>query len=195
MPRRRFMKKQTRGKSGIKHAGTLLSNIGPASVSVLKQVIIESSAGQRQEAVFELQDNAFSDETCRSGDLVKYVNIHIQCASRNQTLVDTIGWLEYAVVWKREGETDLSTSQLGTLTVGNAATNLFRNDCIWTGEVPIFLNGAHGAELSLKMPKTKQFLKVGEELVLYVYKRSTNSAAVATDDTRVILSYNYKAYS
>ncbi len=182
------------GKSGIKHAGTLLANIGPASVPT-KLIIIESSSGARQEAVFELQDNAFSDETCRAGDLIKYVNIHIQIASRLESDEDARGWLEYAAVWKRESEDDISNAELGVLTLGNVATNLYRNDCIWTGFIPVFNNGAHGAELQLKMPKTKQFLKVGEEFVLFVSYRSQSSTALGQNDNRVVLSYNYKAYS
>ncbi len=194
MPRMRFARKLTRGKSGTKHAGTLLANIGPESVPT-KLIIIESSAGQRQENIFELQDNAFSDETCRSGDLIKFVNIHIQAASRNEAGADNRGWIEYAVVWKREGEADVTTARLGTLTLGTVATNLYRNDCIWTGFIPIFNAGSHGAELSLKMPKTKQFLKVGEELVMFVSYRAQSATALGFDDNRVILSYNYKAYS
>ncbi len=193
MLKRRFRTKLTKGKTGTKHAGTLLANSGSGSVPT-KLIIIESSAGARGEAVFELQDNAFSDETCRAGDLIKFVNIHIECASRF-TGEENKGWLEYAVCWKREGEADLTIAQLGVLTLGTVATNRYRNDCIWTGFVPIFNNGAHGAELSLKMPKTKQFLKVGEELILFTFYRSQLSTDVSTDRVRQVLSYNYKAYS
>ncbi len=195
MPRRRFIKRLTKGKTGTKHAGTLLANIGSGTVVITKQVIIETAAGARTEAVQEIQDNAFTDETCRTGDCIKFVNIHIQAATRQPTISTSIGWLEYAVCWKREGETDLTNGSVGTLTLGTIATNRYRNDCIWTGFIPIFMNGAHGAELQLKMPKAKQFLKVGEELVLFVYFRSQLSTATETDNTRVVLSYNYKAYS
>ncbi len=194
MPRRRFIKKELKGKAGIKHAGTLLANIGSGTAIITKQVIIESSAGARQEAVFQLQDDAFSDETCRAGDCVKFVNSHIQSSSRGDA-DSRIGWLEYAYVWKREGETDVTNTQIGVLTLGTICTNLYRNDCIWTGFIPIFRNGAHGAQVKLKMPKSKKYLKVGEEFVLFVYFRSNNSASMGTDDNRVILSYNYKAYS
>jgi len=158
-------------------------------------IIVESSAGARTEAVQELQDQAFTDETCRAGDLIKFVNVHIQCASRNNTSANTMGWIEYAVVWKRESESDLTTTQLGILTLGTVATNRYRNDCLWTGFIPMFIDGANGANIALKMPKTKQYLRIGEELVLFVSFRSQNSAAVGTDDNRIILSYNYKAYS
>ncbi len=193
MPFRR--KKQTLGKTGVKHAGTLLANIGPATVVTTKQVIIESSGGARQEAVQEIQDAAFTDETCRSGDLIKYVNAHIQVSTRFPASTDSQGWFEYAFVWKREGETDVTNGSLGTLTLGTVCTNLYRNDCIWTGFIPVHQDGSSGTEVKLKMPRSKQFLKLGEEFVLFVIYRSNNSASVSTDLMRVVLSYNYKAYS
>lgn len=194
MPFRRRRRKATIGRSGTKHAGTRLANIGPASTPD-KTIIIESESGARGEAVFALQDQAFSDETCRAGDLVKFVNLHIQAAPRSPESINNIGWVEYAVCWKREGESDLTNTQLGTLTLGTVATNRYRNDCLWTGFIPLGQLQANGARIQLKMPKSKQFLKVGEELVVFTYFRSQNSAAGGTDAARAIVSYNYKAYS
>ncbi len=193
MPFRR-KRKQTIGRVGIKHADTLMGNIGPAS-AVTKFPIIESEGGLRTESEQTIQANATTGEVCRTGDLVKYVNIHIQSASRTLASIDQVGWLEYACVWKREGETDITNTTLGTLTLGTACTNLFRNDCIWTGFIPIFENGAFGAELHLKMPQTKQFLKLGEEFVLYLAFRSTISTDTGTANNRFVASFNYKAYS
>ncbi len=185
----------TKGKIGVKHAGTLLANIGPATVAITKQVVIESSAGARTEGVQELQDSAFTDETCRAGDLIKYVNFHFQIATRFPASTDTPGWLEYCICWKREGEADLTNAALSTLTLGTIGTNRYRNDCLWTGFIPINQDGASGANVALKMPRGKQYLRIGEELVVFVHFRSNNSASMSTDLVRVILSYNYKAYS
>ncbi len=190
---RKFRRRQTIGRQGTKHAGTLLANVGPGSVPT-KLIIIESEAGQRVEAVFALQDQAFSDETCRAGDLIKYINVHIGVSARS-AVTDEIGWLEWAVIWKREGESDFANTQLGVLTLGTVATNRYRNDCIFTGSIPTNRNSASFQEVSLKIPKSKQFLKVGEECVLFMAYRSSNSADVTTDDMRVVASYNYKAYS
>ncbi len=194
MPGRRYMKKQTRGKSGVKHAGTNLVNSGSGSVPT-KFIIIESAAGDRTEGSQTIQQDATTDERCRTGDLIKFVNIHIQCASRVGNEDERMGWLEYACVWKRGAESDLSITQLGVQTLGETATNLYRNDCIWTGFVPIGLTQPNGVSLALKMPKSKQFLKLGEEFVLFTYFRSQNSASVATTSIRQVNSFNYKAYS
>ncbi len=192
--RRRFKTKLTRGKKGVKHAGTLLANIGSGSVPT-KMIIIESEGGVATEAVKAIQDQAFTDETCRTGDLIKFVNIHIASSPRLPLNDEHVGWLEYAVAWKREDTADLTITQLGTLTLGTVATNFYRDGCLWTGFLPVGREQSNGVNLSLKMPKKEQYLIVGRELVLFVYFRSQLSTSTGTNDNRVVLSYNYKAYS
>ncbi len=188
-------KRELAGKMGVKHSDTLVGNIGNGSATVLKQTIINTDAGARIESSQVIQGNATTSETCRTGDCVKFVNSHIQCASRNADVNDNMGWIEYAYVWKRESEADLTTAQTGVLTLGNIATNRYRNDCIWTGFIPIGRNWANGVSVKLKMPKIKKYFKIGEEFVLFVIFRSNNSTNMGTDSNRIILSYNYKAYS
>ena len=98
-------------------------------------------------------------------------------------------------MWKDTLLVDPTTAQTGVLTLGNICTNLFRNNCIWTGFIPVFSNGAFGAELQLKMPKFYGKLKIGTELVLYMIFRSTISTDMGTANNRVISSFNYKSYS
>lgn len=182
------------GKTGVKHAGTLVANIGAASVPT-KYVVIETDAGAREEGSQVIQGNATTDEVCRTGDLIKFVNLHIQIAGRDSTDEESMGWLEYAAVWKREAEADITTTELGTLTLGTVATNLYRNDCIWTGFVPVGLNQPNGVNLALKMPKSKCYLKLGEEFILFLAYRSQFASGVSTISQRLIVSHNYKAYS
>ena len=193
MPFRKKMRKQTMGKTGVKHAGTLVDNIGSANIT--KYDIIVTDAGARQETDQVIQGNATTDEVCRTGDLIKFVNLHIQIAGRDVADPETMGWLEYAAVWKREAEADISTTELGTLTLGTVATNLYRNDCIWTGFIPVGLNQPNGVSLALKMPKTKQFLKLGEEFILFLHFRSQFASGTSAISQRLIVSHNYKAYS
>ncbi len=179
---------------GVKHAHTYIRVTGPATVPT-ENVIIESEAGPRTEASQAIQDSANTAETCRTGDLVKFVNVHIQTATRSSTEEVDIGWLEYAFVWKKEAQAAPTITNIGTLTLGTVCTNLYRNDCIWTGFVPVFLNGANGVNLQLKMPRAKQYLKVGEEFVCYIYYRTQSSTETGTDNNKAIVSFNYKAYS
>ena len=194
MPRRRFAKKQTMGKLGVKHAGTLLANIGSGSAPT-EFIVIETEGGLRQETTATIQDSSSTDEVCRIGDLIKFVNFHIETSPRMPANDEHVGWVEYAVVWKKESDTPPSITNLGTLTLGTVCTNLFRNDCLWTGFIPIGKEQSNGAQLSIKIPRTRQFLKMGDELVLYVYFRSQLSTSTGTNDNRVVLSHNYKCYS
>jgi len=192
--RRRSRPKLTRGKKGVKHADTLITTSGSGSVPT-KQVIVQSDAGNRVEDSSTIQSNATTSEICRIGDLVKFVNIHLQVASRDFVAGDSVGWLEYACVWKRQEETDLTIAELGTLTLGTVATNRYRNDCIWTGFIPVGSNQPNGANLALKMPKAKMYLSMGEEFVLFTFFRSQNAASAQVNSIRSVTSYNYKAYS
>lgn len=191
---RRFKKRATSGKQPVKHAGTLLSNQGSGSIPT-KLILTNTNAGGRQEGVQTIKSDSSTDEECNTGDIVKYVSIHMQGASRNPSDNNTIGWLEYAVVCKRESEPDISIVQLGVLSLGTVATNLYRNDCLWTGFFPIGANQPNGAELRIKIPKSWCNLKVGYEFILFTFFRSQNAASVSTDAIRMVSSYNFKAYS
>ncbi len=191
---RRFKKRKTAGKTSIKHAGTLISAQGSGSIPT-KLVLVDTNAGARTEATQQIKADSGTDEECNTGDIVRYVNIHLQGASRNPTDNNTIGWLEYAVVCKRDSEPDISIAQTGTLTLGVIATNLYRNDCLWTGFFPIGASQPNGAELRIKIPDAWATLKIGFEYVLFTWFRSQNSASMSTDAVRQISSYNFKAYS
>lgn len=193
MPFRKRKVRQTRGKMGVKHADTFLNNIGSGSAPT-SFTMVETNAGARTESSQTIQDAGSTDATCRVGDLVKYLNIHIQVAGRAGAQVD-VGWLEYAVLCKKESDPDLTITQLGTQTLGETATNMYRNDVLWTGFVPTGLNVASGAELKIKVPKTKQFLKLGDQINLVCYYRSNLSTDVQTDNIRLVQSVNYKCYS
>ncbi len=193
MPRFR-RKKMTTGRTGVKHATSFLDNIGSGSVPTTV-TLVETDAGTRKELHQNIQSTANTDETCRTGDLIKYLNVHLQIASRSNANFEATGWLEYAIYYKKEVDAQLAITNLGTQTVGETATNLYRNDCWWTGFIPTSLTGANGAELALKIPKTRQFLKIGDQFQCVCYYRSNSSASVATDTMRVIVSANFKAYS
>jgi len=191
----RFRKvRQTKGKTALKHAGTNLANVGSGSTPT-KLIIADTQGGARIEGVQTFTQGRSTDEECNAGDLIKYLNIHIQGASRSSTDDNSIGWMEYAVVCKLDTTPDITTAQLGVLTLGNVATNLYRNDCLWTGFFPIGINQPNGAELSIKVPKPWAYMKLGYELVLFCFFRSQNSASVSTTSNRLLQSYNFKAYS
>ncbi len=185
--------RQTRGKLGIKHAASFINNVGSGSIPTAF-TMVEVDAGARTETHQAIKGNADTDETCEVGDLVKYINAHIQVAPRNGAQPD-VGWLEYAVVWQQEDMTKITITNMGTQTLGETATNLFRNDCLWTGNIPTSKTAASSAEMVIKCPKQHLYMKIGGSYILYCYYRSNLSTDVQTDNMRLIQSCNFKAYS
>ncbi len=193
MPFRRNRKKLTMGKLGIKHADSFINNVGSASVPTAF-TLVEVDAGSRTEIHQSIKGSADTDNTCMVGDLIKFINIHIQCAPVNGNLPD-VGWLEYAVVWQPEDATKLTNTNVGTMTLGEIATNFFRNDCLWTGNVPMSKTAASSVEMTIKCPRKHQYLKIGDSYILYCYYRSSISTDVQTDNMRLVQSCHFKAYA
>lgn len=191
---RHFKRRITLGKQPLHHSGTLLDNVGSGSVPT-KFVTIETEVGPRSTtgAPKSVQSFRSTDEICQIGDCIKYVNLFIQVAPRTATAND-VGWLEWAYVCQRENDADIPITQVGNQTLGVIAKQMYRNECVYTGNIPIGSAQANKLDIQLKIPKPKTFLHIGDEYNLYVYYRSTNSADVQTDNIRVILSYFYTSY-
>ncbi len=192
MPFRR-RKRMTLGKQGIKHADSFINNIG-SGIAPTAFTLVETDAGARTEIHQTIQNSSDTDNTCRVGDIIKYLNVHIQCAPRTAGLQDT-GWLEYAVVWQREDVAKITITNVVTMTLGEIATNLYRNNCLWTGNFPINRNGANSVEMVIKCPKKSQTLHIGESYILYCWYRSNDATDMTIDNMRLIQSVNFKAYS
>ncbi len=188
----------TRFKTGIQHADTLLSNIGPASIPTTFEVL-ETEGGTRSVtgATQTIQDSASTGEVVRVGDIVKYINLFIEIAPREAVATPTnrAGWLEWALVMVKESETTVPITSTGTQTLGTICTNMFRNECIYTGAVPVGRDVPNFAAIKIKVPKFKQKIRLGDEWRFICYARSNNSADVATDAYRLVQSFMYKTYS
>ncbi len=180
-------------KKGVKHSGTLIINEGPSAVPD-EFVVLKTSGGPRSTdgAPQTIQSLASTDEDCRTGDTVKLINLHIQAGARPQsTTVDRTGWVEWAFICVRENETSIPITRAGVQTLGDIATNMYRGECIFTGNIPVGNVQPVSQEISLKIPKHKQSIKLGDEWRFITYMRSVNSASVETGSVRTIKSYNY----
>ncbi len=195
VPRHFRVKRLTMGKLGVKHSSTLLTNTGPDGPPKI-YTMLETSGGPRSTTGGHqtIQSSASTDENCRTGDLIKYVNVHIQIAPRGST-DNQNGWLEYAYVLKKESDIDIPSTNLGAQTLGDIATSMYRGDCIWTGFIPTGKNYGNGVELSIKIPKSKQYMRLGDTHTLYMQFRSQDSAATGGNFIRLIASFNAKVYS
>lgn len=186
---------RVRNKMGIAHAGTLLSNIGQGSLPTEFEVL-ETEAGQRSTtgASQTITDSRSTAEVVNIGDCVKYINLFLQVSSRQVAITVNMGWLEWAIVMCKESETSIPSTSTGTETLGVIANRMYRNECIYTGAVPVSTNNPVVAEIKIKVPLSKQIIRFGDEWRFYAFYRSNDSADVQTGNIRLIQSFMYKAY-
>ncbi len=144
-----------------------------------------------------IQDVADTGEVCRVGDIIKYVNLFLECAPRQPQGAeqDRVGWLEWAFVCVKETETNVPITITGTQTLGVICNHMFRNECIYTGMMPVGATQSNSMPIVIKIPKTKQQIRIGDEWRFITWWRSSNSADVSTTAMRVVKSFMYKCYS
>ncbi len=186
-------------RTGYKHSDTLVHTIGSASAPSLHNIMDTASGprsvdGAHQDFAIE----SLTDETCQVGGIVKYINLILQCCVRpNETsgaANNNVGWIEWAVVMVKETETQAPITQLGTQTLGDICTAMYRNECIYTGAIPCGDTLPTVQNIALKVPRSKQRIRIGDEWRLYLYYRDVSSTAMGTDTARVISSVNFKEY-
>ncbi len=197
MPFRRRVRKLLISPS-VKHSGSFLANIGAATAPV-SLIVLKTGGGPRSTdgSPQTIQSFASTDEDCRTGDICKLVNLHIEAGPRPDIAADKdrIGWLEWAFVCVRENETVVPITRLGVQTLGDVCTAMYRGECIYTGAIPIGNAQPVVAEISLKIPKTKTRIKLGDEWRFLTSFRAVDSASTGTATIRIVKSFNYKIRS
>lgn len=184
------------GKDSIKKSGTLIASpIGPASTITnvfLVTVPPRSTIGD----TVTIRDTQNTDQVANVGNVVKYINIHVQTGARDSVEPEdeTSGWLEWGIVKYKEAFVLPTNTNLGTKTLGDILTKQFRGDCLLTGNIPVGGDTPNNAEIILKIPKIMTKLQLGSQLNFFCHFRSVNAASVATDLNTTIISYNYKLY-
>lgn len=181
----------------MQHAGTLVSNVGAGSTPA-EQVILKTEAGPRNVTGANQDVTAERDtgNKCNVGDVVKYVNLFLACGPRSATasVDDRVGWLEWALVCCKETETNVPITTMGVQTLGVVCTNMFRNECIFTGAFPTGNAQANYIPISLKIPKTKSTIRIGDEWRFITSFRAVDSTSTSVNAVRLIKSFMYKGY-
>ncbi len=188
----------TKGKTPIKKSDTNISSVGPASAPGSFNVL-ETQGGARSTTGAEvtIKSSATTGEICNVGDVVKYVTLFLQSAGRLEIGSNTRipGWIEWAFICVKESETTLPITQLGVLTLPNVAMNMYRNECIYTGIMPVGFDIPNFQEIKIKIPKEKCKIRLGDEWRFITSYRSSSTVDVSTDRMRLIKSFSYKCYS
>ncbi len=182
-------------KNPTKHSSTLLTNIGHGKVPSVHSIYFtrvgaRSSTGAQQ----TIKDSADTSGTCEVGDIVKYVNICIQCGPRGLNIADDNGWLEWALVRQEEQTQLMGLTNLGVQTLMDTAQKQYRNNVFLTGCFPLGLNQGNSQDLKIKIPKAWEKLKVGAILILFCFFRSVDSTDTRTDSHRLVVSSIFKSY-
>jgi len=195
--RRRRIKRVTMGKDPIKHSSTLVSVIGNGS-NVTGVQLITTRAGDRSldGASSTIQDSASNAQIVILSTIVKYITVHLQAAvttAGNDS--STQGWIEWAVVWRDEVSVQPPSTNFGTQTLGNICTNMYRGDCLLTGNFPVSVNLPNSQDILVKLPKKCVKWKQGAELKLYAIFRDADTTNLETDTVKLITSNNFKGYN
>ncbi len=195
MARRRKLR-LTAIKSGVKHSSTLLANIGSGSVPSVHSIYFTATgtrpSGGSTKGIMDIADNA---GTCFVGDIIKYVNVCIQCGPRTAGVADNNGWLEWALVRQVEQTQLMATTNLGVQTLMDTAQKQFRNNVFLTGCFPMGKEQPNSLDLKIKIPRQWEKLLMGGILILFCYFRSVSSTDTRTDSHRLVVSSIFKAYS
>ncbi len=186
-----------RTKVAIQHADSFILNSGgaqaPSSLTVLET---ETGARTLTGGSITTKSSATTARIVNIGDIVKYVNLFIECGPRaTESSDEKGGWLEWAFVCVKESETALPITDMGIITLGTAATGMYRNECIFTGAFPVGTTQPNYLEIKIKIPKFKQNIRIGDQWRFVTFFRPTISTATQSDAVRLMKSFMYKSYS
>ncbi len=190
----------TRLKNPIKHGSTLLANTGPGVGSLFVHKIFDTNVGERlsQGATQVIKAEAKTDRTCEVGDIIKYVNICIECGPRGATSTNQKedgGWLEWGVIWQREEDANLGVTNIGVETLGVLLGRMYRENAIYSGCFPLGSIQTMSVDIKIKIPARMCKIKMGDKLKCFAYTRGTLSTDSRTDSFRLLVSSMFKAYS
>ena len=192
--RRKRVLRRTLGKEPIKKTLTNLDNIGSGSTpSAFQLISVPQRSGTGSNVT--IRDSQNTSNIANVGDVLKYVHIVLQAGNRDTNVeAGDTGWLEWAVTFEKEKISTIPSTNVGVVTLGNIAMNMFRGDCLMTGQLPIGSIQPIVQEIMIKIPKNKVKLQLGSALQLHTYFRSVDSADVRTDNIRLVKSTFYKLY-
>ncbi len=195
MPFRRKLR-TLRQKANEKHSGTKVHVIGPATVATPFHIMRDSQTGDRDPAGANdtIQLGRSLEQECNIGDIVKYINIHIQVGPRTVNNLESSGWIEWAFTLAKGLDPVPTNAEITTSTLGDIMTKYMRNECIMTGNVPVSANACSSQEIQLKIPKNKIMLRIGDEWTLWLRARTVSSTETSTASFKVLTSFNYKNY-
>ncbi len=186
-------------KTAVKHTDTAIVTSGSGSIPT-ESIVLDTDVGARTTsgATQSIMANQTTDSTVWVGAVVKFINFIIEAAIRpgeaSAGSNNSIGWCEWALVMVKETETSIPITNIGTTHLGDIANKMFRNECIYSGTIPMSRTNPNSTQLAFKVPKAKQVIRPGDEWRLYTYYRDVLAVAAGTDTARIVIYTNFKSY-
>ncbi len=192
---RRRIRRQLQKMSYEKHSDSLVSVIGPGTVVIPSMLIRDSEVGDRSPDgnTDTIQLGRGNNEECNVGDLCKFINIHIQAGPKADASTSA-GWIEWAFCIMKGSDAEPTKTNLGTNTLGDIMTKYLRNQCIFTGAIPIGFTQPASVTILLKIPKRWIRLVQGDVWRLFFMPRTVSTTETGTNNYHVVTSFNYKNY-
>ncbi len=143
-------------------------------------------------------EDADTQRIISTSAIVKYVNLLFGLTIKETAPADP-GFYEYAIFVQEEQTASpvmdaLFTSNNGTQSIGDIATNLYRDKCLWSGCVPVSATVPNGFSLMIKIPPKFQKWKRGRYLNLVALYRSRDSTD-STSVMKIMYQQNFKCYT
>ncbi len=197
--RHRRIVRLTYGKGSTKHSSTLVDNTGPGVGSFFVHLIYQTELARGVAGgVQDLSEKQTTENLVREGDIIKYVNICLECSPRGVEPTDPLdnaGWLEWAVYFNRTVDRDPAVTNIGVSTLGSLSAHVFRGNCVMTGCFPIGTRQAMAQDIKIKLPKLYNKIQLGDKMKVACYVRTSKSTDTRTDSHRLIASSMFKSYT
>ncbi len=195
MPGRRRIVRRTLGKEPRMMSRTLITDDITGTASLIEIVSPTINAGGV--GTGDVLENADTAKIVSPNSIIKYINIRFQSGLRD-VAPRSPGFVEYAVVIFEEQQSlptldAIITAGMGTQTVGDLCTNLYRGNCIWQGAFAISEQVPGVLDLKIKIPNKWCKMKRGMYIML-VKGAHTVDVSDVTTDFRTFLQVNYKCY-
>jgi len=182
----------------VHHADTLLTNTG-GNKAPETMVVLDTEAGARTTTGGSqtIQVGQGTNEEVNVGATVKYINLFLQAAPRTigGGSDDRNGWIEWALVMVKETETVVPNTNTGILTLGVICKHMFRNECIFTGAMPVGNQQPNYLEIKIKVPRFKQRITFGDQWRFITLFRDVKTTPTSSDTIRLVKSMFFKSYN
>ncbi len=177
-------------------ASSSIKNVVVGGIAL--ETVMQATTGASTAGTVDIYSGADTKDECSVNAIIKYLNIRLQCAVKDEIAPANAGWIEYGLV-RFENEAAVPglpadiTAAIGTQTLGEILDNKYREYSVWSGAVPISLELPVVLDLKIKCPA--KFCKVRRGTYwMFFYTFRTHFSTDTLSEIRGLYSHQYKVY-